>query len=361
MKRNMLLILLSLCLLLTGCGPYVSVTPHREQRQPAQNDVVAAADYLELLGALKETIAAGTEVATITVAEYPQDQVEHGIQRAVRHARINDPIGSYAVEDIQYELGTRNGVPAVSMSITYLHNRSELLRIRKAFNMEQSEAIVSDALEDYGSGIVMLVQDYKQRDYAQFVQDYAQEHPQTVMEIPLVNQTIYGTGKDRVVELIFTYQTNRDSLRRMQSQVKPVFEAATLYVSGDGEQRQKYSQLYAFLMERFEYKLETSITPSYSLLRHGVGDSRAFATVYAAMCRSAGLECLVVTGTRAGEPRTWNMVLIEGQYFHMDLLHESGSYREFTDGQMSGYVWDYSEYPVCTGWSTGQNPEIPAE
>ena len=356
MKR-MILLLLLVSLLLTGCGPYVSVTPHREQRQNVMTDVTAAGDYLELLAAMKETIAAGSEVATITVADYPEKTLEYGVQRAVRHALENDPIGSYAVEDIRYEIGTRNGVPAVSVSVTYLHNRSEILRIRKAGDMQRAESIVSDVLEGYGSGIVMLIQDYKTRDFAQFVQDYAEEHPQTVMEIPLVNQTDYGTGKDRVVELIFTYQTNRDSLRRMQNQVKPVFDAATLYVSGDGEDRQKFSQLYAFLMERFDYKLETSITPAYSLLRHGVGDSRAFATVYAAMCRSAGLECLVVTGTRGGEPRSWNMVLDNGQYYHVDLLHEQGTFREYTDWQMSGYVWDYTEYPACDGQNAEEKVE----
>ena len=357
MKRKILPIFLALCLLLTGCGSYVSVTPHREQRQGSQSDVAAAADYLELLAALKATIAAGTEVVTITVADYPQETLERGVWQAVLHAQTNDPIGSYAVEDIEYELGTRNGVPAVSVSITYLHNRSEILRIRKAPTMERAETVVSDALESYQSGIVLLMEDYKTRDFTQFVQDYAQLHPQTVMEIPQVSQTVYGTGKDRVVELIFTYQTSRDSLRRMQGQVKPVFDAAALYVSGDGGDRQKFSQLYAFLMERFDYKLETSITPSYSLLCYGVGDSRAFATVYAAMCRSAGLECLVVTGTRGGEPRTWNMVLDNGQYYHVDLLHEHGSFQEYTDWQMSSYVWDYSEYPACTGQNTAENPE----
>lgn len=349
MKRRFFSFILLLSLLLTGCGSYVSITPHREQRQTVQNDVAAASDYLELLAALKSAVAAGTEVATITVADYPQDQVEYGVQRAIRHALNNDPIGSYAVEEIRYEVGSRNGVPAVSVSVTYLHDRSEILRIRQAADMERAESIISGALEDYASGIVLLVKDYKTRDYAQFVRDYAEANPQTVMEIPLVSQTDFGTGKDRVVELIFTYQTSRDSLRRMQSQVKPVFDAATLYVSGDGEDRQKFSQLYAFLMERFDYKVETSITPSYSLLRHGVGDSRAFATVYAAMCRSAGLECLVVTGTRSGEPRSWNMVLDDGQYYHVDLLHEQGSFWEYTDWQMSSYVWDYTEYPACDG------------
>lgn len=355
MKRMILILMLMLSLLLTGCslldGSYVSVMPHKEQRQSAQTDVIAAANYLELLEALEDIIAGGTEVAAINVADYPEDAVEYGIERAVQHAMENDPIGSYAVENILYELGASSGMPALSVNITYRHNRSELQRIRNVADMEAAEGKVAEALEGYESGIVLLVEKYSGKDFTQFVHDYAELHPETVMETPQVTESIYGTGRDRVVELIFTYQTSRDSLRRMQSQVQPVFDSAALYVSGDGEERQKFSQLFAFLMERFDYKVETSITPAYSLLRHGVGDSRAFATVYAAMCRSAGLECLTVTGTRSGEPWTWNIVLDDGQYYHVDLLRcsEQGRYRELTDNAMSSYVWDYSGYPACDG------------
>lgn len=361
MKKRCFLYLMVLCLMFTGCSNYVSITPHREQRTNTQTEVVSASDYLELLAALKEMVASGTEVAAITVAEYPEAMVEFGIQRAILHVKENDPIGSYAVQEINYELGTSGGVPAVSVSILYLRSRTEIQRIRTATGMTQAETLTANALEGYESSLVMLVKDYKSRDFSQFVQDYGLEHPQTVMETPQVSQAIYGTGTNRVVELIFTYQTSRDTLRRMQSQVEPVFDAARLYVSGDGADRQKYAQLCAFLMERFEYKQETSITPSYSLLRHGVGDSRAFATVYAAMCRSAGLECLVVTGTRFGEPASWNMVVDEGIYYHVDLLQEPGNYQELTDEQMSGYVWDYSDYPTCSGEKVEETTETTVE
>ena len=199
--------------------------------------------------------------------------------------------------------------------------------------------------------MVLLVEDFYSRDFTQMVQDYATQFPELVMETPQVAVNLYGTGKSRVVELLFTYQNSRDVLRQMKSQVEPVFSAAALYVSGDGADSQKYAQLYAFLMERFDYTIETSITPAYSLLRHGVGDSRAFATVYAAMCRAAGLECDIITGTFSGEPRTWNLVLDNGYYYHVDLLRSSasGGFREYTDLEMRGYVWDYSAYPVCTG------------
>ena len=355
MKQRITLLVLAVSLLLGGCGwvnqSYVSVEPHREQRQTQQNDAIMASDYLELLAALEEMIASGTEVAAIKVPDYPEERLEYGMLRAVSHSMQNDPIGSYAVSDILYELGSSGGVPAVSVNIVYQHNRSEIQRIRKAADTQAAQQIVAEALKGYEAGIVILVDRYEERDFSQFVQDYAEENPQSVMEIPQVTQNSYGTGKDRVLELIFTYQTSRDSLRRMQTEVKPVFDAASLYVSGEGEEFQKYSQLYGFLMERFDYKFETSITPAYSLLRHGVGDSRAFATVYAAMCRSAGLECMTVTGTRSGEPWTWNIVLDDGCYYHVDLLrsNRSGNFRKYTDPEMGNYVWDYSAYPACIG------------
>lgn len=355
MKQKVFFLSLVLSLLLTGCGwvnrSYVSVEPHREQRQTVQADAIMASNYLELLDVLGEMIASGTEVAAIKIPEYPDDTIAYAMEKAVRHCQENDPIGSYAVADMHYELGSSGGIPAVSVSITYHHSRSEIQRIRKAISIQGAERIVAEALKNYEPGVVVLVEEYENRDFVQFVQDYGEENPQIVMEIPQVRQSNYGTGKDRVMELIFTYQTSRDALRRMQSQVQPVFDSAQLYVSGEGEDYQKFSQLYAFLMERFDYKFETSITPAYSLLRHGVGDCRAFATVYAAMCRSAGLECVTVTGTRSGEPWTWNIVLDDGCYYHVDLLRSnlSGQFQELTDSELRTYVWDYSEYPECIG------------
>lgn len=367
MKRNGILLLLAMSLLLTGCswldGREVFVEPHQEQRQNVQTEIISASDYLGLMDALKTLIAAGTETAVINVADYTVGSVDNGMAVAIRDAMENDPIGAYAVEEISYELGTSSGLPAVAVTITYRHSQAEIRRIRNVKNVTEAGEAAVEALEDCDASVVMLVEDYISKDFAQMVQDYAAAHPETVMETPQVTEGVYGTSQARIVELIFTYQNSRDSLRQMKNQVKPVFEAAALYVSGDGAQRQKFSQLYAFLMERFDYTIETSITPAYSLLRHGVGDSRAFATVYAAMCRGAGLECTTVTGTRSGAPWTWNMVLDNGHYYHVDLLRSSelGFYREFTDGEMAGYVWDYSAYPRSADLIIPETEEETAE
>ena len=71
--------------------------------------------------------------------------------------------------------------------------------------------------------------------------------------------------------------------------------------------------------------------------------------VYAAMCRMAGLECMIVSGTRDGVSHYWNIVFYEGAYHHLDLLRcadETGFAAQW-DREMVGYVWDYSAYPEC--------------
>lgn len=363
MKRLFCCLLLSLCLLLSGCslldGREVSITPHELQAQTVRQEGISAENYLDLMKALSEMISAGEGEGVIEISRYDSAEVDGGMELAIRYAMEDHPIGNYAVEDIRYEIGTVGGMPALAVNITYDRTQSQIQRIRSMDNLVEAEAAILSALEGYDSSIVLLVDHYVKTDIAQAVEDYALEHPQSIMETPHVTVDVYGKGIRRVMEVGFVYQNSREDLRQMEEQVAPVFDAAKLYVSGEGSVWQKYSQLYSFLMERFSYTIATSITPSYSLLRHGVGDSRAFATVFAEMCRSAGLECLVVNGTCEGQARTWNMIRIGNRYFHLDLLRcrRLNRYRLFTDEDMEDYIWDYSRYPKAEAYEDDETEE----
>ena len=363
MKQKLICLFLGLTLLLTGCGggkKYVSVQPHQEQRQDFQTEAAAAANSLDLMKILEDMIRSGTDAGIVRLAEYPSERVESGVEIAIEYAMKTYPLGAYAVEAIDYEIGTNGSLPAVALDITYRHTDAQIRQIRDIVYMDEAEPLVEEAMKEYAPRLVLRAEMYFETDFQQMAQNFAETNPAFVMETPRVTVGVYGTGASRVVELSFSYQNSRDALRLMHSQVKPFFDAAEMYVSGSAADRQKYAQLYAFLMERFDYKVETSITPAYSLLHHGVGDSRAFAIVYAAMCRQAGLECMVVTGTRSGEPWVWNIILDNGSYQHVDLLRCSnlGGFRTFSDRGMDGYVWDYSAYPECpTIWSSEEKEE----
>ncbi len=353
MKRVWILIL-TIALLLGGCswmdGNFVSIQPHQDSGRGNQDGVVYASGYLQLRRALEDMVRSGRENGVIHVSDFDQDQVSRSMDMAVRYVMDSFPIGAYAVEEIQYEVGTGGGKPAIAVEISYLRSYVEIRKIHTVRNMREARNLISQTLESHDAGVVLLVESYEPLDIAQFVATFTLENPDQVMELPQVAVGIYpDSGNSRVIELQLTYQNSRDALRQMKAQVSPLFTSAEMYVTSDAQEHTKYSQLYTFLMERFDYQLDTSITPAYSLLRHGVGDSKAFATVYAAMCRRVGLECQVVTGTRDGEPWSWNIIQDRGRWFHVDLLrgNKAQGFREYLDGEMSGYVWDYSAYPVC--------------
>lgn len=341
-----------ICGSFAGCswldGHYSSVKPHLPEQYEDSKSVVIVSSYIQLRQALVDMVKNGTKSGVITISDFAADKVEKYMHSAVEYVTTKVAIGAYAVDQISFELGTNAGLQAVAVNISYTHERSEILRMKRAANVESAKAVIFENLDKCNAGVVVLINDYEETDFLQMIADYARLNPDTVMELPAVSVVIYpDTGKERVVEIFYTYQNSREDLRDMQQKVLPIFTAAELYVRETRDPREKYVQLYSFLMERFEqYTVQASITPSYSLLMYGVGDSKAFADVYAAMCDRAGVPCHTVSGTRNGEAWYWNVIEIDEKFYHVDLLQcaQSGVFQERTDIQMTGYVWDYSEF-----------------
>ena len=351
MKR-ILILLLCVVLLLSGCGwmrgSYASVVPYDQEDDRSDKGISAISTYQELRSALIQMIENGEDSRTLSLVDYPVNQVESNLKQAIRNVLTSNPVAAYAVENMDYVIGSTGGVSAVAVTVQYNHNRSQLRELRQVNSMETAQTLIIGALERLEPDVVFQISDYRYMDIDQFIRDYALSYPDMIMEMPQVTENIYpATGLNRIVEIKFTYENSREALKNMQSYVRPRFSSSTMFVSGEEIPMIRYQRLYAFLMETSDYTLETSITPTYSLLRHSVGDSRAFATVYAAMCRRANMECQVIFGTREGESWAWNMIQVDGVWYHLDLVdcYLSGGYRLRYDEEMTGYVWDYTAYP----------------
>lgn len=351
-KVSCFLFLLGVLVMLAGCdiwmdGEYYSVTPHLNQSSSSANTDSEVSSYVELRDRLEQLVSDGVESGVIYYPGIDKMVLDGFMNSAINHVTRSTPVGAYAVSSITYDTGTNTGKQAIAVTVSYSHGRSEILRIRQAESMGDALTVIASALKNCDAGVTVLVEKYEEQDVLQYVQDYVDQNPDVCMEMPQVTATVYPEqGSTRIIEVQFAYQTSRDDLRQMQQTVEPVFASAELYVSGDGESSEKYFQLYSFLMERHDYEIETAITPAYHLLRHGVGDCKAFATVYAAMCRRAGLSCQVVTGTRAGESWYWNVIMEDGAYYYVDLLacNETGRFAPKSQDQMGGYVWDYDRF-----------------
>lgn len=352
-KRNSVIALLvCLATILSGCslwlsGEYHSIVPYRDEGGKHNDESSVLTSYVDLCNALVELVEEGSQESVLYIADVSEDQCAYYMETAIDYVMKQTAIGSYAVKEITYDVGTNAGKRAVAIKVDYLHNRSEILRIKQTQDMDAVQELIRVALENQESRLVVQVEEYRANDLIQFVQNYVNENPQKCVESPVVSAVTYPeAGLNRVIEISFLYQNSKEGLRIMQQVVGDIFKSAQYYVNKDAENLEKYQQLYTFLMERNEYTYETSITPAYSLLRHGVGDCRAFALVYMAMCRQVGLDCQVVSGTKNGEPWTWNIVKEQDVYYHIDLLqcNTQGAFTMQTEENMAGYVWDYSAF-----------------
>lgn len=350
MGRRIIALAAAAALLLSGCGwmdgSYVSVTPHRVGvSQTVEGDARPVRSYMELRSALVSLIEDGITEGFFSLAEYPREDVVADMDRAVEYALGTYPIGAYAVESIDYDFGTGLGSSAISVDITYRRSREEISRIRTVRRRSGAEAAIAGALDECAQVLVIQVAGYQEMDFAGIVREYAWLNPDRVVETPSVSVAVYpDRGDTRVVELTFRYQTDQETLRAMRAEVQPVFSSAALYVSGQAGDLTKFAQLHAFLTERFDYTLGSSVTPAYDLLCRGVGDSQTFARIYAAMCSRIGLEALSVSGTRNGVPHWWNLVKIDGVWRHLDLLAPA---QFLTDAEMEGYEWVRENWPVA--------------
>ena len=348
-----ILLCLCLCCGLCGCdlwmqGSYAHVTPHKMPETSDDGERIEVSSYQTLYQALCEIVEKGATGATVY---YPNENVvtvKNYMESAVRQVCTVNPIGNYAVEKITYEVGTKGGVQAVAVQIAYDRSLSDIRYINRVAEVEEGVAIMYDALEKCKPSATFLLENYTQTDFAQLVKNYVDENPDVCMEMPQVTVTTYPQeGSQRVIEVLFDYENSRDDLRAMQQTVAAAFESATLSVTESAENAEKCVQLYRYLVLHYNSEgLHTSITPAYSLLHYGIGDSKAYATVYAAMCNKVGVDCSVVIGTKDGKPHYWNAVKAGESYLFVDFLQcaRQGTFSLQTREQMKNYVWDYSAY-----------------
>ena len=351
MKRIIISVLL-LALLLSGCsswmdGEYHSVKPHASDGNQLSDDVVTVTGYNDLRDALVDMVESGRQYSTIYISGFTLEEVDQYMNTAIMHVFQNSAIGAYAVDEITFESGTSGGVAAIAVDVSYIHSRQEILRIKPAQDVAAVKNFIASSLRNCESSVVIKVDEYIGFDVEQYVKEYVNTNPHLCMELPQVSISVYPKqGRERVLEIFLTYQNSRTDLQVMQNIVTPIFAAAELYVQSSDGAAQKYEQLFSFLMERFDYKYETSITPVYSLLRYGVGDSKAIAMVYSIMCQNTELDCQVVSGTKNGEAYYWNMIRFDDTDYHIDLLasSETGEFLPMVPDEMTGYVWDYNMY-----------------
>ncbi len=116
--------------------------------------------------------------------------------------------------------------------------------------------------------------------------------------------------------------------------------------------------MHDWLISHADYDRTLPYYYADGVLLHGAGVCNSYAHAYQMLLKAVGVDCLLIEGNAGGDPHAWNLVSIDGQWYHVDCTfddpigggHENHSYFGLTDALMRrDHAWsEETLYPACT-------------
>lgn len=367
-----LLIAVLLCAL-CGCTSifkkdYLSVSTYVDDAHSADSDMTRVSDYGELKNALIQMFNNHETEGRLKFTDY-DGSLQNDIMMAYQEVKASNALASYAVNYISYDPSPIATYYEAAIYISYKHSESEISDIRFITGRSKLNEAFGEILSDLDTyaalrmtSATITVDEVKQAVYSAFAVD-----PASCVVMPELTVELHPeSGVQRIIELKLDYGLPANTLKKLRSELTD-----KLYEISGGLSKTSEAAFalgaYNALAKGCEYdalppaadaegsQLSSDYrSTAYGALAEGKADSLGIALAYCALCRTEGIECVVVTGTLDGEGHCWNIVKIDQTYYHVDVSGYGALGLEKTfmrsDQQMGEkYAWDAASYPVCNG------------
>ena len=357
-----LLLAASLLLSLAGCGlfkkEYLSVTKYEDAVSANDSAAVDVADYAGITGAVETLVKSHRTVGRLRFAGY-DGTLQTDLTQACQEVRNGYALAAYAVNYISTDLSRTASYYEAIVYISYRHTQSEIDAVRYLPAKSDLTAALDDTLSNLQTYTAFkLISPTITADEirAAAVSAFCADPTGCVVQPELSVQIYPESGDLRFVEVELSYGWRTSELQKMKSML---LGRVSQLADGIGEANgSKYARaVYDLTVKNCAYSQENAEalgSTAYGALVNGQADSRGLALAYSALCAKGSIECHVVDGTLNGAAHSWNIVLLGGAYYHVDVsanaaLGLDGAFMR-TDSEMKaqGYVWDAAASPVCT-------------
>lgn len=395
MKRILavLLLLSTLC----GCSnlvenQYYVTGKHSEQpsqtsqTEPPAEEPTVVSDRSDLRAAVLYCTRNWIEQDVFLVENYDGD-FHQDLSEVLNHATQEDPIGAYAVDYIDVQLLGDTVSGSAHVAIVFRRSAAEVDSIITVNGTANALRRVQLALASYETSLTLRIRNYQETDFGERIRDYCYKELDKILVLPELSAEVYPkSGETRILELHFSYPNTREEMRLMLSSVNTTLSSAASYIQSGKDDRERLELLSRFLTTRFDYKIahKEPTMVAYELLHDGLAHSLSFASVFRYECLLSGMDCWLVSGMKSSQPYYWNIVYLNGIYYHVDLMrhikNRDNNLTLLTAGELlsEGYEWNLTAYPFTPEMQeptqplesnaptelaepTGQTTEIPAE
>ena len=326
-------------------------------------------DYDELKSAILDVVLQHKLSGTIAIHNYDGD-IDQDIDRASYEIRRTNTIGSYAVDQIT-GISTRILTTLeVEIRVDYRHTRQHMESIVTVQSASQLQNEVLSAMSEYRDELVFRtsLRNITADSVIKLVRETYYHNPLSIAMMPRAAvETFPEIGDDRIIALSFGHfppaniqrENTASIVRSVQLNTEAAIDeskpetllsfAETLIAASvfDMEQAKTIS----------EHGTQNLAATAFGALVIGNAVGEGFAMAFKALSDEAGIYCRVVLGYRDGMIHAWNIVMLNGDFYHIDVSMgaQYGLETAFlkTDADfLDMYSWDTENTVSCHGTLT---------
>lgn len=377
MKKRTLSLLLIACSVLSLCGcsalykkEYLSVSQYTEGGYDSfESYMCDVSDFSELKSAILRIISEHSEEERIRFDNY-EGSPQSDLAQVCWEVKSETSLASYAVDYMSYDLNRIVNYYEAVFYVAYKHSEKDISQIEDVADLAELSQGLEPKLEELSNYAafhipnVNLVED----DVIAAITKAYNLNPASCVVMPTAQVKLHPkTGIFRIVEIELYYGRTAAVLSEMRQELFDRIDELSGNIQTD-DKRLFALDAYNLLSSncvydadgaiRHERQLESDLGASvYGALVQGCADSQGIAAAFSALCRTAGIPCLVVSGSENKVPHFWNIIELDGTYYHVDVSADSswGISNSFlvSDEQMQTRCWwNIEDYPECV------SPEI---
>jgi len=342
------------------------------QRHPEEQ--IEASNFDELMDAMIDLIMAHETSGRIIVNSYEGEDIQADVDRAGNEIITHHPIGIYAVSEIVGQVTRIVAYFEIDISIEYKRSPQEVDSIINVSDILQLRIELYNIMSEYHEEAVFrTMMQTTDEEVLRLIAETYYQNPRSIVMLPIAAVEIFPeSGSDRIFVLSFGFRLNdtpailRNRSNALSDSVRRRIELA---VSDDFTDAEALLSLAENLIAFADFDVNTAnlisehgaqrwaATASGALLdENAIGEG--FAMAFKALCDELGLECIVVLGFLGGRYHAWNIISIDGEYYHIDVAmgDVNGIDTSFlrTDAQFieRGYEWEFENTPSANGTLT---------
>jgi len=347
----------------------VTERPHvREPVGRPPDEQIEVSNFEELKEAITELVEAHELVGRLISFAYEYEELQEELDRAIHEILTYHPIGVYAVSEITAHATKIVAFFEINIAIEYIRTRQQMDSIVNVSTMPALREQLLGVMSEYQYEAVFRtnLQITVDQIFGEIIDIYYQ-NPSSFFWNPIIAVEMFPeTGEDRIFSISFDFGRSPGLLislvQGLQSQIQSTIEEAA---HGETDAEIMLS-LVRHLVSVVNFNENVARTVAAHGMQNHAGTAfgalvnndaigEGFAMAFKALSDELGLESRVILGTLDGRYHAWNIVRIDGNYYHIDVSmgYIEGIENIFlkTDIQMRnlGYDWDFISTPRAQG------------